>query len=90
MSDYYIFMKRFKESINALTLSKCLQQRLWEDSPYQLKQLSGVGMVTTKVPIFYKILFRFDAAMLADEDTYTFLGKTLKFFRVTELPKGRD
>lgn len=49
MSDYFIFMKRLKESVNALTLSKCLHQRLWEDSSYQLKQLTGVGMVTAKV-----------------------------------------
>ncbi|MCO5575659.1 hypothetical protein L7F22_029463 [Adiantum nelumboides] len=48
MSDYFIFKKRFLESINALTLAKCLHQRLWEDSPYQLKQLAGVGMVTAK------------------------------------------
>jgi ATP-dependent DNA helicase HFM1/MER3 len=57
MSDYYIFMKHFKEAINALTLSKCLQQRLWEDSTYQLKQLSGIGMVTAKVPICHELLF---------------------------------
>ncbi|KAH7306285.1 hypothetical protein KP509_22G005100 [Ceratopteris richardii] len=49
MSDYFILKRKFSDSMNALTLSKCLSQRLWEDSPYQLKQLPGIGMVTAKV-----------------------------------------
>ena len=49
MSDYFIFMKRYTEIRSALILSKCLKQRLWETTPYQLKQLVGVGMVTAKV-----------------------------------------
>ncbi|KAG0617455.1 hypothetical protein M758_5G190600 [Ceratodon purpureus] len=48
MSDYFIFMKRFRETRNALLLSKCLKQRLWENTKYQLKQLAGVGLVTAK------------------------------------------
>lgn len=49
MSDYFIFMKRFTETRNALLLSKCLKQRLWENTKFQLKQLVGVGLVTAKV-----------------------------------------
>lgn len=49
MADYFIAMKRYSETRSALTLSKCLKQRLWEDTQYQLKQLVGVGLVTAKV-----------------------------------------
>ncbi|XP_024533051.1 ATP-dependent DNA helicase MER3 homolog [Selaginella moellendorffii] len=48
MSEYFRFMKRFKETVTALKLAKCIHERLWEDSSYQLKQLAGVGMVTAK------------------------------------------
>ncbi|KAL3683461.1 hypothetical protein R1sor_001483 [Riccia sorocarpa] len=48
MSDYFIFFKRFSEAKSALLLTKCLRQRLWDDSAYQLKQLPGIGMVTAK------------------------------------------
>ncbi|XP_057813245.2 DExH-box ATP-dependent RNA helicase DExH17 isoform X2 [Cryptomeria japonica] len=48
MRECFIFQKRYKESKNAMVLAKCLHQRLWDDSPYQLKQLVGVGMVTAK------------------------------------------
>eukprot|EP00850_Spirogloea_muscicola_P003151 SM000012S25413 [mRNA] locus=s12:910080:915978:- [translate_table: standard] len=48
MADYYLFKKLYKESISSLVLAKALKQRLWDDSPYQLKQLSGVGMATAK------------------------------------------
>eukprot|EP00850_Spirogloea_muscicola_P022734 SM000309S11869 [mRNA] locus=s309:40999:48383:+ [translate_table: standard] len=48
MADYYLFKKLYKESISSLVLAKSLKQRLWDDSPYQLKQLSGVGMATAK------------------------------------------
>ncbi|CAK9215790.1 unnamed protein product [Sphagnum troendelagicum] len=48
MSDYFIFMKRYKEACNALTLGKCLKQRLWEKTSYPLKQLVGIGQVTAK------------------------------------------
>nr|XP_024376302.1 DExH-box ATP-dependent RNA helicase DExH17-like isoform X8 [Physcomitrium patens] len=51
MSEYFIFMKRFTEIRNALLLSKCLKQRLWESTKYQLKQLVGVGLVTAKALI---------------------------------------
>ena len=49
MADYFIATKRYCETRSALTLSKCLKQRLWEDTQYQLKQLVGVGLVTAKV-----------------------------------------
>ncbi|KAH9319134.1 hypothetical protein KI387_020903, partial [Taxus chinensis] len=48
MRECFIFQKRYKDSKNAMVLAKCLHQRLWDDSPYQLKQLVGVGMVTAK------------------------------------------
>eukprot|EP01018_Ginkgo_biloba_P008826 Gb_17002 [translate_table: standard] len=48
MRECFIFQKRYKEAINSMVLAKCLHQRLWDDSPYQLKQLVGVGMVTAK------------------------------------------
>ncbi|KAL2620883.1 hypothetical protein R1flu_001088 [Riccia fluitans] len=48
MSDYFIYLKRYLEAQNSLLLTKCLRQRLWEDSAYQLKQLPGIGMVTAK------------------------------------------
>eukprot|EP00253_Pinus_taeda_P023429 PITA_23429 len=48
MKECFIFQKRYKESMNSMVLAKCLHQKLWDDSPYQLKQLVGVGMVTAK------------------------------------------
>eukprot|EP00897_Mesotaenium_endlicherianum_P003742 jgi/Mesen1/3396/ME000192S02563 len=48
MSLYFLHMRRYKESIAALLLCKCLRQRLWEDSQHLLRQLAGVGPVTTK------------------------------------------
>ncbi|KAJ7560178.1 hypothetical protein O6H91_04G117200 [Diphasiastrum complanatum] len=48
MHDYFKYAKRYQETKNALILAKCLLKRLWEDNPYQLKQLGGVGMVTAK------------------------------------------
>lgn len=32
-----------------MLLAKSLYQKLWDDSPYLLKQLPGIGMVTAKV-----------------------------------------
>ncbi|KAG6551448.1 hypothetical protein Mapa_006871 [Marchantia paleacea] len=48
MSEYFKFLKRYSEAKSALLLTKCLNQRLWEDSIYKLKQLPGIGMVTAK------------------------------------------
>lgn len=49
MCDYFIFLKRYTEIRNALLLSKCLKQRLWENTKFQIKQIVGVGLVTAKV-----------------------------------------
>ncbi|KAK4282378.1 hypothetical protein QN277_013762 [Acacia crassicarpa] len=48
MKDYFIFKKNYKGAVNSSLLAKSLDQRLWDDSPYLLKQLPGIGMVTAK------------------------------------------
>nr|DAD34519.1 TPA_asm: hypothetical protein HUJ06_005159 [Nelumbo nucifera] len=48
MKEYFIYRKNYKGTINSTLLAKCLHQRLWDDSPYLLKQLPGIGMVTAK------------------------------------------
>ncbi|XP_020576359.1 ATP-dependent DNA helicase MER3 homolog isoform X2 [Phalaenopsis equestris] len=48
MKECFIFRRSYKGALNSSLLSKCLHQRLWEDSPYLLKQLPGIGMVTAK------------------------------------------
>ncbi|KAF8408273.1 hypothetical protein HHK36_007422 [Tetracentron sinense] len=48
MKEYFIYRKNYKGSLNSTLLAKCLHQRLWDESPYLLKQLPGIGMVTAK------------------------------------------
>ncbi|KAL5572762.1 hypothetical protein UlMin_022359 [Ulmus minor] len=48
MKEYFIFKKNYKGSLNSTLLAKSLHQKLWDDSPYLLKQLPGIGMVTAK------------------------------------------
>ncbi|CBI34887.3 unnamed protein product, partial [Vitis vinifera] len=48
MKEYFIYKKSYKGALNSILLSKCLLQKLWDDSPYLLKQLPGIGMVTAK------------------------------------------
>ncbi|KAK9117209.1 hypothetical protein Sjap_016156 [Stephania japonica] len=48
MKEYFIHKKNYRGVLNSSLLAKCLYQRLWDDSPYLLKQLSGIGMVTAK------------------------------------------
>ncbi|KAK9108131.1 hypothetical protein Syun_024142 [Stephania yunnanensis] len=48
MKEYFIHKKNYRGVLNSSLLAKCLHQRLWDDSPYLLKQLSGIGMVTAK------------------------------------------
>ncbi|KAJ7970807.1 DExH-box ATP-dependent RNA helicase [Quillaja saponaria] len=48
MKDYFIYKKNYKGSLNSALLAKSLNQKLWDDSPYLLKQLPGIGMVTAK------------------------------------------
>lgn len=51
MKDFFIFKKSYKGARNASLLAKSFYQKLWDDSPYLLKQLPGIGMVTAKVLI---------------------------------------
>ncbi|MQM20398.1 hypothetical protein Taro_053420 [Colocasia esculenta] len=48
MKECFIYRKSYKGALNSTLLAKCLDQRLWENSPYLLKQLPGIGMVTAK------------------------------------------
>lgn len=49
MKDFFIHKKNYKGYLNASVLAKSLHQKLWDDSPYLLKQLPGIGVVTAKV-----------------------------------------
>lgn len=51
MKECFIYRKSYKGAINSMLLAKCLHQRLWDNSPYLLKQLPGIGMVTAKVSL---------------------------------------
>jgi ATP-dependent DNA helicase HFM1/MER3 len=53
MKEYFIFKRNYKGAINSTLLAKSLYQKLWDDSPYLLKQLPGIGMVTAKVNLLY-------------------------------------
>ncbi|XP_059639958.1 DExH-box ATP-dependent RNA helicase DExH17 isoform X2 [Cornus florida] len=48
MKEYFIYKKNYKGALNSTLLAKSLHQKLWDDSPYLLKQLPGIGMVTAK------------------------------------------
>ncbi|GAB2284680.1 hypothetical protein Dimus_019132 [Dionaea muscipula] len=48
MKEYFIFKKNYKGALNSMLLAKSLHQKLWDDSPFLLKQLPGIGMVTAK------------------------------------------
>ncbi|KAL2235048.1 UNVERIFIED_CONTAM: DExH-box ATP-dependent RNA helicase DExH17 [Sesamum indicum] len=48
MKEYFMFKKSYKGAFNSTVIAKCLHQKLWNDSPYLLKQLPGIGMVTAK------------------------------------------
>ncbi|XP_038979014.1 ATP-dependent DNA helicase MER3 homolog [Phoenix dactylifera] len=48
MKECFMYRKSYKGAINSILLAKCLHQKLWNDSPYLLKQLPGIGMVTAK------------------------------------------
>lgn len=54
MKEYFIYKKNYKGAVSSTLLAKCLHQKLWDDSPYLLKQLPGIGMVTAKVCDLYK------------------------------------
>ncbi|KAK9015536.1 hypothetical protein V6N11_006639 [Hibiscus sabdariffa] len=48
MKEYFIYKKNYRGALNSSLLAKSLYQKLWDDNPFLLKQLPGVGMVTTK------------------------------------------
>ncbi|XP_024928596.1 DExH-box ATP-dependent RNA helicase DExH17 isoform X3 [Ziziphus jujuba] len=48
MKEFFIYKKNYKGALNSTLLAKSLYQKLWDDSPYLLKQLPGIGMVTAK------------------------------------------
>ncbi|CAN0924504.1 DExH-box ATP-dependent RNA helicase DExH17 [Linum grandiflorum] len=48
MKEYFLFKRNYKGAVQSILLAKSLYQKLWDDSPYLLKQLPGIGMVTAK------------------------------------------
>ncbi|RZB59977.1 DExH-box ATP-dependent RNA helicase DExH17 [Glycine soja] len=48
LKDYFVYKRNYKGTVNSALLAKSLGQKLWDDSPYLLKQLPGIGMVTAK------------------------------------------
>ncbi|CAN1322010.1 DExH-box ATP-dependent RNA helicase DExH17 [Linum perenne] len=52
MKEYFLFKRNYKGAVQSILLAKSLYQKLWDDSPYLLKQLPGIGMVTAKVSFF--------------------------------------
>ncbi|KAJ3703908.1 hypothetical protein LUZ61_007613 [Rhynchospora tenuis] len=48
MKEYFIYKKSYKAAMNSMLLAKCLHQKLWDNSPFLLKQLPGIGIITAK------------------------------------------
>ncbi|KAL6899412.1 hypothetical protein ACP4OV_006070 [Aristida adscensionis] len=48
MREYFVYKKNYRSAINSMILAKCLHQKLWEGSPFLLKQLPGIGIITAK------------------------------------------
>ncbi|KAJ1685936.1 hypothetical protein LUZ63_017326 [Rhynchospora breviuscula] len=48
MKEYFIYKKSYKAATNSMLLAKCLHQKLWDNSPFLLKQLPGIGIITAK------------------------------------------
>ncbi|KAG6719998.1 hypothetical protein I3842_03G036300 [Carya illinoinensis] len=48
MKDYFFHKKNYRGALNSTVSAKSFNQKLWDDSPYLLKQLPGIGMVTAK------------------------------------------
>ncbi|GER44443.1 helicase-like protein, partial [Striga asiatica] len=65
MKEYFIYKKSYRGALNSTLLAKCLHQKLWDDSPYLLKQLPGVGMVTAKA-LHSMGVMTFDSLLEAD------------------------
>lgn len=49
MKEYFLYMKNYRGALSSALLTKSLYQKVWDDSPYLLKQLPGIGMVTAKI-----------------------------------------
>ncbi|GFP99856.1 probable ATP-dependent DNA helicase hfm1 [Phtheirospermum japonicum] len=65
MKEYFVYKKSYRGALNSTLLAKCLHQKLWEDSPYLLKQLPGIGMVTAKA-LHSMGVMSFDSLLEAD------------------------
>ncbi|KAL6573750.1 Sec63 [Orobanche hederae] len=65
MKEYFIYKKSYRGALNSTLLAKCLHRKLWDDSPYLLKQLPGIGMVTAKA-LHSMGVMSFDALLEAD------------------------
>jgi len=63
LKDYFVYKRNYKGTVNSALLAKSLGQKLWDDSPYLLKQLPGIGMVTAKVTFI-------DSLMLLTHNCY--------------------
>ena len=70
--ECFLYRKSYKAALNSAILAKSFNQRLWENSPFLLKQLPGIGMVTAKVKgsllsqrkkYFYLVLKKFQALL---------------------------
>ncbi|CAO2046611.1 unnamed protein product [Urochloa humidicola] len=48
MREYFVYKKSYRSAINSMILANSLHQKLWESSPFLLKQLPGIGIVTAK------------------------------------------
>jgi ATP-dependent DNA helicase HFM1/MER3 len=56
MREYFLYKKSYRSAINSMILANSLHQKLWESSPFLLKQLPGIGIVTAKVDILIFLL----------------------------------
>jgi len=56
MREYFIYKKNYRSAINSMILANSLNQKLWESSPFLLKQLPGIGIVTAKVINFVIVM----------------------------------
>ncbi|KAJ4831496.1 hypothetical protein Tsubulata_004728 [Turnera subulata] len=65
MKEFFVFKKNYKGAVNSILLGKSLYQKLWDDSPFQVRQLPGIGMVTAKA-LYSMGIKSFDALAEAD------------------------
>ncbi|PHT39712.1 hypothetical protein CQW23_18566 [Capsicum baccatum] len=48
LKEYFLYRNNYRGALSSALLTKSLYQKIWDDSPYLLKQLPGIGMVTAK------------------------------------------